>query len=249
MEFNIQPYNDDFEQNAKDNNYLRILFKPGYSVQARELTQIQSILQNQLKAFGDHIFQDGSPVIGGNIALDTGVTYIKLDETYNNEDVELDLFVGQIILRDSDSLVQAKVLASYFPSGGKPTLMVKYISGVDFSEGDVFKVAGTTTRAKISATDSNGPAIGRGTIASINDGIFYVDGFFVTVTPQTAVVAAYSENANVKIGLEISDEIIDSAIDATLLDPAQDSLQLSGTGRRPLPVLADSFDSPTRHRS
>jgi len=230
MEFNISPYNDDFEQNAKDNNYLRILFKPGFSVQARELTQIQSILQNQIKAFGDHIFQDGSPVIGGNIALDTGVTYIKLDETYNNEDVELDLFVGQIILRDSDSLVQAKVLASYFPSGGKPTLMIKYISGVDFSEGDVFKVAGTTTRAKISATDVNGAAIGRGTLASINDGIFYVDGYFVTVTPQTAVIGAYTQNANVKIGLEISDEVIDYAIDATLLDPAQDSFNYQAPG-------------------
>jgi hypothetical protein len=231
MEFNVDPYNDDFEQNAKDNNYLRILFKPGYSVQARELTQIQSLLQNQIKAFGDHIFQDGSPVVGGNIALDTGVTYIKLDETYNNEDVELDLFVGQIILRDSDSIVQAKVLASYFPSGGKPTLMIKYISGVDFSQGDVFKVAGTTTRAKISADDvTTGPAIGRGTIASINDGIFYVDGYFVTVTPQTAVVGAYTQNANVKIGLEISDEIIDSSIDATLLDPAQDSFNYQAPG-------------------
>jgi len=226
MEFNVQPYNDDFEQNAKDNNYLRILFKPGFSVQARELTQIQSILQNQIKAFGDHIFQDGSPVIGGNLSLDNKVTYLKLDETYNNEDVELDQFINNIILRDSDSLVQAKVLASYYPSGGTPTLMVKYLSGVEFSDGDVFKVAGTTTRAKL--IDSS--ASGKGTIASINDGIFYVDGYFVTITPQTAVVSAYSQNANVKIGLEVTDEIIDYTIDSTLLDPAQDSFNYQAPG-------------------
>jgi hypothetical protein len=226
MEFNVEPYNDDFQQNAKDNNYLKILFKPGFSVQARELTQIQSILQNQIKAFGDHIFQDGSPVIGGNLALDNSVTYIKLDETYNNEDVELDLFVGKVILRDSDSLVQAKVLASYYPSGGTPTLLIKYLSGVDFSDGDVFKVAGTTTRAKLIAS----AASGKGTVASINDGIFYVDGYFVTVNPQTAVVAAYSQNANVKIGLEVTDEIVDYAIDATLLDPAQDSFNYQAPG-------------------
>lgn len=54
--FNVEPYNDDFVENAKDNNYLKILFKPGFSVQARELTQIQSILQNQMKAFGDSHF-------------------------------------------------------------------------------------------------------------------------------------------------------------------------------------------------
>jgi len=236
MEFNVQPYNDDFEQNAKDNNYLKILFKPGFSVQARELTQIQSILQNQIKAFGDHIFQDGSPVIGGNIALDNGVTYLMLDETYNNADIELDLFVDKIILRDSDSLVQAKVLASYYPSGGVPTLLVKYLSGVDFSLADVFKVAGTTTRAKIvgqlPATPPTGvtTAIGKGTIASINDGIFYVDGYFVTVTPQTAVVSAYTQTANVKIGLEVNDDVVDYGVDATLLDPAQDSFNYQAPG-------------------
>ena len=49
MEFNVDPYYDDFGQNGLDNNYLRILFKPGYAVQARELTQIQSILQNQIR--------------------------------------------------------------------------------------------------------------------------------------------------------------------------------------------------------
>lgn len=226
MEFNIDPYNDDFELNAKDNNYLRILFKPGYAVQARELTQLQSILQNQIKSFGDHIFADGSPVIGGNLALDNQVVYIKLDETYNNEDVELENFVGQVILRDSDSAVQAKVLSSYFPSGGTPTLMVKYLSGVNFDDGDVFRIAGTTTRAKL--IDSS--ASGYGTIVSINDGIFYVDGFFVTINPQTTVVGAYTQYANVKIGLEMADDVIDYAVDSTLLDPAQGSFNYQAPG-------------------
>jgi Domain of unknown function (DUF4815) len=226
MEFNINPYNDDFEQNAKDNNYLKILFKPGVSVQARELTQIQSILQNQIKAFGDHIFQDGSPVIGGNLTLDNKVTYVKLEETYNNEDIELDQFVGKIIIRDPDGLVQAKVLASYFPSGGVPTLLIKYISGTEFSDSDVFKVAGTTTKARCIGS----AATGKGTVVSINEGIFYVNGYFVTVNEQTAVVGAYSQNANVKIGLEISDDIIDYVVDSTLLDPAQGSFNYQAPG-------------------
>ena len=69
---------------------MRILFKPGRAVQARELTQIQSILQNQIKQFGDHIFQDGSPVIGGNMTLDNKVKYLKLEETFNNTDIHID---------------------------------------------------------------------------------------------------------------------------------------------------------------
>jgi hypothetical protein len=226
MEFNVSPYNDDFESNAKDNNYLRILFKPGYAVQARELTQIQSILQNQIKALGDHIFQDGSPVIGGNISLDNTVAYIKLDETYKNEDIEVDSFVSQVIIRSADSEVQAKVLAAYFPSGGTPTLLIKYLSGEEFVDGDIFKIAGTTTEAKL--IDSN--ASGKGSVASINDGIFYCDGYFVQVNQETVVIDAYTQSANVKVGLEISDDVIDYLVDSTLLDPAQGSFNYQAPG-------------------
>ena len=51
------PYYDDFDS-AK--NFYRILFKPGVPVQARELTQLQSIIQNQIKSFASQIFVDGS---------------------------------------------------------------------------------------------------------------------------------------------------------------------------------------------
>jgi hypothetical protein len=51
------PYYDDF---AQEKNFHRILFKPGFSVQARELTQLQTILQDQIKKFANHIFVDGS---------------------------------------------------------------------------------------------------------------------------------------------------------------------------------------------
>ena len=226
MEFNIDPYHDDFETNAKDNNYMKILFKPGYSVQARELTQIQSILQNQIKSFGDHIFQDGSPVIGGNLTLDNKISYVKLLETYNSEDVELDLFLNKIIIKDSDGSVQAKVLATYYPSGGTPTLMVKFISGSEFADSDVLRIAGTTTRAQCAGSNS----VGKGTVVSINDGIFYVNGYFVQVGLQTAVVSAYGQNANVKIGLEISDDVVDYVVDSTLLDPAQSSFNYQAPG-------------------
>ena len=38
---NINPYFDDF---SKDDNFYKVLFKPGFPVQARELTTLQSIL-------------------------------------------------------------------------------------------------------------------------------------------------------------------------------------------------------------
>lgn len=225
MEFNIDPYNDDFQQNALDNNYMRILFKPGKAVQARELTQIQSILQNQIKQFGDHIFQDGSPVIGGNMTLDNKVKYLKLQETFNNTDIDIEEF-DQKVVRSTNGTVQAKVLATYFPAEGVPTLMVKYITGNEFADGEVLKIIGTTTQAQLAPSSANG----NGTVCSINEGVFYVDGFFVQVPDQTVVVSAYSTAANVKIGLEINDDIVDSDIDTTLLDPAQGSFNYQAPG-------------------
>ncbi len=225
MEFNIEPYNDDFTQNALDNNYVRILFKPGRAVQARELTQIQSMLQNQIKQFGDHVFQDGSPVIGGNLTLDNKVKYLKLQETFAGSDIDVDEFNEKVIV-STDGSVQAKVLAVYFPPDGIPTLLVKYITGVEFADGDTLRIVGTQVQAQLVGSSANG----NGTVVSINEGVFYVDGFFVQVPNQTAVVSAYTTAANVKIGLEITDDIVDSDIDTTLLDPAQSSFNYQAPG-------------------
>ncbi len=225
MEFNIEPYYDDFEDNARDNNYMRILFKPGKAVQARELTQMQSILQNQIKAFGDHVFQDGSPVIGGNMTLDNKCKWLKLERTYSTVDIDIADFEDRVI-RNTSGNVQAKVLATYYPFEGEPTLMVRYVTGNEFQNGDVIKVAGETTEAQANSSNSGG----LGTVVSINEGIFYADGYFVQVSDQTAVVNAYSSSANVKIGLEINEEIVDSEIDTTLLDPAQSSFNYQAPG-------------------
>ena len=63
--FNISPYYDDFDEAKK---FLRVLFRPSYSVQARELTQLQSILNNQIGRMGDHLFENGDVVKGAGIS-------------------------------------------------------------------------------------------------------------------------------------------------------------------------------------
>ena len=60
INFNVTPYYDDFDATK---NFHRVLFRPGYAIQARELTQLQTILQNQVTQFGNHVFKDGSQVI------------------------------------------------------------------------------------------------------------------------------------------------------------------------------------------
>ena len=72
---NVSPYYEDFD--AKKNFY-KILFRPGYSIQGRELTQVQSILQNQVESFGKYAFKQGELVIPGEVGLNTKLDYVKL---------------------------------------------------------------------------------------------------------------------------------------------------------------------------
>ena len=83
---NISPYYDDFD---KYNNFYKVLFKPGHPVQARELTTLQSILQNQVTSFGSHIFKEGSMVIPGNISYDSFYSYAKLNSDHLGVDVSV----------------------------------------------------------------------------------------------------------------------------------------------------------------
>ena len=83
---NISPYYDDFN---KDDNFYKVLFKPGFPVQARELTGLQSLLQNQVESFGKHIFKEGSMVIPGNIELDRSYFSAKVNDTHLGIDVSI----------------------------------------------------------------------------------------------------------------------------------------------------------------
>ena len=94
INFNTSPYHDDYDE-TKD--FHRVLFKPGFAVQARELTQLQTILQNQVSRFGNHIFKDGSKVLGAELFKDTNVKSVRLQSTYGGSTIDVaamaDLYV------------------------------------------------------------------------------------------------------------------------------------------------------------
>ena len=78
LNLNQSPYFDDYDE---DKDFHQVLYKPAVAVQARELTQEQTILRNQLKRFGDHIFANGSRVVDGSLHIDTDYDYVKLQAT------------------------------------------------------------------------------------------------------------------------------------------------------------------------
>ena len=81
--FNTDPYYDDFNQEKK---FLRIMFRPGYGVQARELTQVQTIIQNQIERFGSHVFEEGSIVSGGKITVNS-LKYARVSGLSGTNDI------------------------------------------------------------------------------------------------------------------------------------------------------------------
>ena len=86
-DFNRAPYYDDFD---KYKNYLRILFKPGYPVQGRELNQLQSILKNQIGDFADHVFKNGSKVSNCRTSI-VYRNYARLLDNYADTNTEVNI--------------------------------------------------------------------------------------------------------------------------------------------------------------
>ena len=135
--FNVNPYYDDFDEAKK---HLRILFKPGYAVQSRELTQLQTLLQNQTSRFGKHVFRNGTKVSDAAHVQQTA-TYINLSSTYASTDIIANNFVGQTIF-STDGTKRATVLKVYDADSGtgEPiTLMVKQVYGDAFISGETIK--------------------------------------------------------------------------------------------------------------
>ena len=82
-DLNIAPYFDDYDIAKK---YYRVLFKPGFAVQARELTQLQTTLQNQIEQFGENIYKEGSIIKGCTFTEIRNLKYIKLVDDIRPED-------------------------------------------------------------------------------------------------------------------------------------------------------------------
>ena len=131
---NQNPYFDDFDENKQ---FHQVMYKPALPVQARELTTQQSIVRNQLKQFGDHVFKNGSKVTGGEFVLNLDYEYVKLQKQFNSVDIDVSSFAGKTIV-GNDSGTKAYVLGqvAFDSTNNDPdTLFVKYITGGSVTDG------------------------------------------------------------------------------------------------------------------
>lgn len=231
--YNTSPYFDDFDE-SKD--FHQIMFKPGVAVQARELTQLQTILRNQIEKFGNHIFQHGSVVIPGNSFADLAVPYLKLQNVYNTISINADNYAEKYIVGKTSG-VRAYVQKALPKTDTDPvTLYLSYVGGsgstgvVSFQDGEEIYVEFEGQDSGIGAIAQQTDSTGIGSLAYINSGVYYINGTFTSVSRQSVVIDKYSSSPSCSILLKIDEDIITSFQDNTLLDNAQGSFNYAAPG-------------------
>ena len=259
---NVSPYFDDFDPN---DNYQKILFKPGYPVQARELTGLQSILQNQIEKFGQHFFKEGAKVIPGNTAYSSEYFAVELNNSHLGVPVEF--YIDQLIDRKiigattGVTAIIKQILMSENSENGNLTLYISYMSsGVEDSEIKTFAdgellladsdiVSGPENNAFIPSGESFASCIANNATStaasfSISNGVYFIRGNFVQVQDETIILSQYSNEPSARIGLRIEEDIINADEDETLADNSKGFNNYAAPGADRLKISCSLFAKP-----
>ena len=233
INLNVSPYFDDYDP---DKDFLRVLYRPGFPVQARELTTLQTFMQKQIERFGSHIFKEGSRVSEGNITVNRTVTRLFLTGSGNSSFpianartasslADVATLQGKIIT-NSDGTVKARVLLQ--PTGSVGTsnignLFIQYITAKEFaSTGDFIYATiadnpGLVTAELVNTFNAVSPSC----LGEITEGVYYANGFFTRVNAQTVVISSTTNTPSVKLGFRAEQTIVTQNADATLYDNAR----------------------------
>src|SRR6056300_1483770 len=210
-DFNLSPYYDDF---AESKSFHRILFRPAFAVQARELTQSQTILQNQIEKLGDHFFEKGAMVIPGEIGYDLNYYAVKL--TSINSSNTLSDFTDGTVLTGSISGITATIVNRVATDGTDPdTLYVKYSKSGGTNKNEFAFADGETI------TGTNSDSTATGSAAQVQAGHYYINGFFVSVANQTIILDKYTNTPSYRVGFLVTESFVTPNQDNSLNDNAQ----------------------------
>ena len=260
---NTAPYYDDFNE---DDNFHRVLFRPGFSLQARELTQLQSILQNQIEQHGRHIFADGAMVIPGHQIYDNKYQAVRLSGTFGGELIDVAQFYNAdnpVTITGQTSGITAEVIG-FSLSGDQadePMLFVNYVSSgnsgdadpnsenfsVFFQDGEALSAdipithitsygAGVSSLNVFSPTDPNIAATHFGSAVKVNAGVYFVKGQFVKNDTQIIVLGYNNPRPNARVGFQITEEIVTPESDTSLLDNATGTSNFAAKGAHRLKI-------------
>lgn len=224
---NRSPYYDDY---SADKNFHRILFRPGYAVQARELTQHQTILQDQIKRFGDHVFKSGSLVTGGEFHINNAADYVKIESS-----AELSSDVIGKHIENSDG-VRAKII-EIVNEDPDYALIVKYLRQGG-ANGDIKTFGSAQTISVLDSTiEFQSVETGKGSIFKIDEGVIYSNGAFIRFPDSKIVVSPFSTSPTADIGFFVNENIVNETQDSSILDNATGSPNFAAPGAHRLQYI------------
>ena len=203
---NVAPYFDDFDST---NDYHKILFKPGYPVQARELTSLQSILQDQVEKFGQHFFKEGAKVIPGNTAYNRIYYCIQLENSFQGVPVSayadqlvgtkitgqrsgVTAFVDSVLLPEDSENNTLTLYINYLSSSTGNNSTQNFFDGEQLSSNEVI-TSGLLGNTTISAGSPFASTIEinsseTGSAFQIDEGVYFIRGNFINVSRETLIL-------------------------------------------------------------
>jgi hypothetical protein len=248
---NRTPYFDDFDP---DKDFHKVLFKPGYSVQARELTTLQSILQNQIENFGTHFFKEGARVIPGSITYSLSYRSVQIDPTFLGLPVSLyqDQLVGKQIKGSVSGVTATIINIEKNTDTDNIILYINYENSgsnfVDnlFSDGEnlitlsdiSFGLSNIISSGEEFAKTVNSNSTNIGSAVFISEGIYFIRGYFVRVANQTLVLDKFSSTPTYRVGLFVNEEIVSADQDESLYDNSRGSSNYTAPGADRLKISA-----------
>lgn len=251
---NKSPYFDDFDPT---NNFYRVLFRPSHAIQSRELTTLQSILQNQIENLARANFKQGSVIVPGEIIVDSQYSYVKVSSFTNN--LSIADYIGKKMTGNTSGVVATVVNATASSDTDSATLFVKYESGgtsnsqKTFVEGETITANSAGNPTAIVGISGNvkptsSPAMGFGSAVTVREGIYFINGTLVRNNSETLILDKYNNSPSYKVGFVISEQLITPEEDFSLLDNAQgySNFAAPGAHRLKLTVTLDKreLDAP-----
>ena len=247
---NKAPYFDDFDP---DNSFYRVLFRPGYSIQSRELTTLQSILQNQVESLARSNFKQGSIVVPGELVVDRQYNFVKVSSFTNN--LQITDYIGKKMTGNSSGIVATVVNATALTSTDSATLFVKYESGGNtnteqtFQEGETITADSPGSPTAIVGVSGNvkptlSDAMGYGTAVTVKEGIYFINGTLVKNDTQTIILEKYNNTPTYKVGFIVSEQLTTPEEDLSLLDNAQGYSNFAAPGAHRLKMTVTLVSRP-----
>ncbi|AKE44760.1 VrlC virulence-associated protein-like protein [Sinorhizobium phage phiM9] len=213
-------------------NFTRILFRAGYAPQSKELNAIQSSLMRQVSAIGDHLFKDGSMVVGGTIKNAKGKSLL-IESTYNGLNVDLESFIGKTIVEldasGAETGARGLVFAVSSETSTDPSCLHYLDENVSASigEGSTVRVSGTSSFATIRTFEQ---PVRSCLYARLLGGIFYFNKTFVRVDDQLIVYSKFDDLYSGFVGLQFERNVITEFDDPSLFDSARGYSNFNGAG-------------------